>query len=260
MKLYKKVIKAQCGNEKSKTDLVIIHGLFGMSDNWVGIGKQLSKERRVIIPDLRNHGRSPHSEEFSVDIMVEDLVELLNDLQSTNTIILGHSMGGRVAMRFALLYQNRVEKLIVADMSMRPPKLKPEHWMIFQTMKDAPIENMKSYKEIESYLSKHIASHRLVLFILKNINKTKDGYGWKLNFKSLMSSFEEEIGPLAVDEVFDNPALFIRGGKSDYILDEDFDKINEHFPLTIKETIDGAGHWLHAEKPKEFIHLVKSFL
>jgi pimeloyl-ACP methyl ester carboxylesterase len=169
-------------------------------------------------------------------------------------------MGGRVAMRLALLYQNRVEKLIVADMSMRPPKLRPEHWMIFQTMKEAPIENMKSYKEIELFLSKHINSQRLVLFILKNIKKTKSGYEWKLNFKSLMSSFEKEIGPLATDEVFDNPALFIRGGKSDYILEEDFDKINEHFPLTIMETIEGAGHWLHAEKPMEFMHLVESFL
>lgn len=260
MKLFKKVIEAKCGKEKAKTDLVIIHGLFGMSDNWVGIGKHLSEDRRVIIPDLRNHGRSPHSEEFSVDLMVEDIIELLDDLQSTNAIILGHSMGGRVAMRLALLHQDRVEKLIVADMSMRPPKLRPEHWMIFQTMKDAPLENMKSYKEIEEYLNKHIGSQRLVLFILKNINKTKSGYGWKLNFLSLMSSFEKEIKRLAKDEVYDNPALFIRGGKSDYILEEDIDKINEHFPVSIIETIAGAGHWLHAEKPKEFIHLVESFL
>jgi len=119
MKLFKKVIEAQCGKEKAKTDLVIIHGLF------------------------------------------EDIVELLDDLQSTSAVVLGHSMGGRVAMRFALLYQNRVEKLIVADMSMRPPKLRPEHWMIFQTMKDAPLENMKSYTEIEEYLSKQIANQQI---------------------------------------------------------------------------------------------------
>lgn len=260
MKLFTKVIEAKCGKAKAKTDLVILHGLFGMADNWVSIGRQVSKDRRVIIPDLRNHGRSPHSQEFSVDIMVEDLVELLDDLESTVTIIMGHSMGGKVAMRFALLHQNRVEKLIVADMSMRPSKLKDEHWMIFKTMKDSPIENLKSYTEIEDLISKYIAGQRLVLFIMKNIKKTKTGYGWKLNFKALMSSFEKEMEPLAKDEVFDNPALFIRGGKSDYILDEDFDKINRHFPVNIIETIDGAGHWLHADNPEEFIHLVESFI
>ncbi len=260
MKLYKKIIEAQCEQADVKTDLIIIHGLFGMSDNWISIGKQLSEERRVIIPDLRNHGRSPHSEEFSVDIMVEDIIELMDHLNSPKAIILGHSMGGRVGMRLALLHQNRVKKIIVADMSMRPPKLRAEHWLIFQTMKDAPIEKMKSYKEIESFLRKHITSQRLVLFILKNISKTNGVYSWKLNFKTLINSFEKEISPLVKNEVYDGPALFIRGGKSDYILDEDIDKINEHFPLTILETIDGAGHWLHADKPKDFIHLVKSFL
>ncbi len=260
MKLFNRIIEAKCGRENTKADLVIIHGLFGMSDNWVGIGKYFSKDRRVIIPDLRNHGRSPHSDNFSVDIMVNDIVELLDDMAINKAIILGHSMGGRVAMRLALLNQNRVSRLIVADMSMRQPKLRHEHWMIFETMRKAPIENMRSYKEIELFLRKHIDNQRLVLFILKNIRKTKEGYKWKLNYESLINSFEKETEILATDEIFDNPTLFIRGGRSDYILDEDIDTINNHFPLAIIETIDDAGHWLHADKPKEFMHLVESFI
>ncbi len=260
MKLYRRIIEAQCPANEKENDLIIIHGLFGMSDNWLSIGKALSSKRRVIIPDLRNHGQSPHSDNFSTELMVEDIAEMLLDLNSNNPILLGHSMGGRVAMKYALSIPDGVSKLIVADMSLRPPKLREEHWAIFQSMKLAPIEQMHNFKEIELFLSQHIQSKRLTQFILKNIHRTKEGFRWKLNFMALMNSFEKSIPPLASEEIFDAPSLFVRGGNSDYILAEDYEAIYAHFPLAIIETIEGASHWLHADKPKEFIHIINSFL
>lgn len=260
MKLYKRIIEAKCGIENAKSDLVIIHGLFGMSDNWVSIGRHLSADRRIIIPDLRNHGRSPHSDNFSVELMMEDLRELLKYLNSINPILLGHSMGGRLAMHYALNFPNDISRLIIADMSLRAPKLRPEHYAIFEIMKNTPLQSMNSIKEIELYFTEHIKIQRLALFILKNIKRTKDGFEWKLNFNALMQSFTQETSPIDSNLTFEEPTLFLAAGNSDYIIPEDYDKIYEHFPMAIIETIDDASHWLHADKPKEFIHLVSAFL
>lgn len=261
MELFFRKFEAQCPDEEALNDLIIIHGLFGMSDNWVSIGKQLSERRRVIIPDMRNHGKSPHSKEFSIEAMVEDVKRLCSRLDCVDPIILGHSMGGRVAMKYALSYPDQLYKLIVADMSLRPAELKPVHWSILEIMESTPLHSMSSLKEIENYLTDRVPSQRLLWFVLKNIERSKSGFSWKLNHLVLKESLQKALPDLAeADEVYEQPCLFLKGGDSDYILPQDHAHIHEHFPMAIIETIDNAGHWLHADQPQEFVHLIKAFL
>lgn len=260
MQLFSRVIEAKCLQCQAKEDLIIIHGLFGMSDNWVGIAQELSKERRVIIPDLRNHGRSPHSDDFNLELNINDLHELIIEHKCINPILLGHSLGGRIAMRYALTHTAEISKVIIADMSMRPAQLKPEHIALFRIMKNTSLENAKSYEEVKEILSKKIKKRRLILFLLKNIKKNKDGFCWKLNFLSIMQLFEQEPEAIATNEVFNGESLFIRGGNSDYLLDSDFEEIENHFPKAKLQTIEDASHWIHADKPLEFIEVVSSLI
>lgn len=256
MKLFYRVYEAQCGADKAKQDIIILHGLFGISDNWVGFARQFSKHSRVIIPDLRNHGQSPHSDSFELHDLVQDLYNVIEETKSKSPILLGHSLGGRIAMRFALLYPEHISKLIVVDISLRSVRLKPEHTAIIDVMKNFPLEQMQSLQQIKDYLVEHIKHDKLIKIVIKNIRKIDSGFEWKVYFKPLIELFKKESEPIATNEVFDKEALFIRGGNSDYILDSDIPKIKEHFPNSEIKTIAGASHWVQADKPLEFIKLV----
>ena len=240
--------------------LVILHGLFGMSDNWVGLAKVFADTHHVIIPDVRNHGRSPHSKDFSLELMMEDLDELFQKLNINNTILLGHSMGGRVAMNYSLANADKVSKLIVADMSLRKGKIRPEHKAILGALSLVKLSNKKSYAEIEKALSRFIKNKRRMQFVLKNIMKTEDGYDWKLNPGALVRNISKVMPELNVDERFTKPTLFIKGGASDFVLEKDEPAIYKHFPNAKIETIEGASHWLHADNPLKFIELVQDFI
>ncbi len=240
--------------------LVILHGLFGMSDNWVGLAKVFADTHHVIIPDVRNHGRSPHSKDFSLELMMEDLDELFQKLNINNTILLGHSMGGRVAMNYSLANADNVSKLIVADMSLRKGKIRPEHKAILGALSLVKLSNKKSYAEIEKALSRFIKNKRRMQFVLKNTMKTEDGYDWKLNPGALVRNISKVMPELNVDERFTKPTLFIKGGASDFVLEKDEPAIYKHFPNAKIETIEGASHWLHADNPLKFIELVQDFI
>jgi pimeloyl-ACP methyl ester carboxylesterase len=262
MELFYRAFEVQTSPEKPQNPIVIIHGLFGMSDNWISIGKHLSSNRSVIIPDMRNHGNSPHTDEFSLELMVDDLDKLIEKLDIQNPILLGHSMGGHVVMKYAFTYPDKVSKLIVADMSLRAAKLRAEHWIIFDALTSAPISEMNSIKEIETYFMKTVGNEKLVKFILKNIHPTPKGYQWKLNHQGLAKSFREKATKPVneKDELYEGPTLFLKGGNSDYIRPEDHEEIYRHFPMTIMQTVDNAGHILHMEQAEQFLHLVKSFI
>ena len=240
--------------------LVILHGLFGMSDNWVGLAKVFADTHHVIIPDVRNHGRSPHSKDFSLELMMEDLDELFQKLNINKTILLGHSMGGRLAMNYSLANADKVSKLIVADMSLRKGKIRPEHKAILGALSLVKLSNKKSYAEIEKALSRFIKNKRRMQFVLKNIMKTEDGYDWKLNPGALVRNISKVMPELNVDERFTKPTLFIKGGASDFVLEKDEPAIYKHFPNAKIETIEGASHWLHADNPLKFIELVQDFI
>ena len=240
--------------------LVILHGLFGMSDNWVGLAKKFALTHHVIVPDMRNHGRSPHSPDFNLELMMNDLDELFQKLNIYNPILLGHSMGGRLAMNYSLANTESVSKLIVADISLRKGEIRPEHKAILGALSQINLSNKSSYAEIEEDILLFITNKRRLQFVLKNIVKTDKGFGWKLNPDAIIRNISSIMPELKSENRFTKPTLFIRGGASDFVLEKDKPAIYEHFPNARIETMEGASHWLHADKPEEFVQLVKEFL
>jgi pimeloyl-ACP methyl ester carboxylesterase len=214
---------------------------------------------QVHLLDLRNHGKSFHSDEFSYEIMSEDVYDYCkaNNLEKVN--IIGHSMGGKTAMLFAAKYPEKVEKLIVADIG---PKFYPQHHqIILEGLNAVDFSKKPSRSEVEEILSQYITDFGTRQFLLKNLYWIEPG---QLAFRFNLAVFNlkiDEIGkPLPEKAVFTKPTLFIRGGNSNYILDEDFENIKKHFPDYRIETIPNAGHWLHAENPKMFYEIASSFL
>ena len=240
-------------------DLIVIHGLFGMSDNWNSLGKQFAKYCKVHLIDLRNHGRSPHSEDFNYDVMCEDLLEYMAENNIQRPILLGHSLGGKVAMKFAFTYSNNIEKLIVADMAPRRYNAGSAQNLL-QTLYKLPLEDFEKRKEIDSILASTYEDKGMRLFLLKNLyrNENKE-FAWRFNIDVLLEKVNNIQEADFVKGVCDVPTYFIKGGSSNYITAEDELIINKHFSDFSITTIDGAGHWLHAEKPEEFYSEVREF-
>lgn len=237
--------------------LVILHGLFGFSDNWQMHAKKFSEYYRVILVDLRNHGHSPWSDDFSYQNMVEDLFELFNKLDLSDVILLGHSMGGKVAMHFAQSHPDILDKIIVVDMGVKQYPLHHQH--ILKAFDSIDLENITARSEAERILSSFIESKGVVQFLLKNLYwRDKGKLAWRVNFKVLEASMPEILSALPCKEVL-IPTLFIRGALSDYILDSDIEEIENFFPDSQLVTINNAGHWVHAEAPEEFTDAVLSF-
>ncbi len=241
--------------------LIILHGLFGSLDNWQTIAKRLAEDFTVFILDLRNHGRSPHSREHSYALMCEDLLAFMEEHWVFETALLGHSMGGKLAMYFALHQADKVEKLVVVDIA---PKAYPGgHEIIFQALLNLPLEEIHSRKEAEAWLAGPIISRPVRQFLLKNLGRDKAGrFFWKPNIEVLHRQYHEILREIGGDDTspFDKPTLFIRGGRSGYILDEDVPEIKKLFPAARFHTIPETGHWVHAEAPDEFVSVVKGFL
>ena len=246
--------------EGSGKPLLILHGFLGMSDNWKTIGAQFASAGfQVHLLDLRNHGRSFHSDEFSYELMVQDVYDYCKANNLENVNIIGHSMGGKTAMLFAVTYPERIEKLIVADIG---PKFCPQHHQtILQGLNAVDFSKKPSRSQVEEIMSHYITDFGTRQFLLKSLYWLEPG---QLAFRFNLPVFNKKIGeignPLPENAVFSKPILFIRGGKSDYILNEDFDNLKKHFPDSSIETIPDAGHWLHAENPKVFYEIANTFL
>jgi pimeloyl-ACP methyl ester carboxylesterase len=231
-----------------------------MSDNWKTLGVQFASEGfEVHILDLRNHGRSFHSDEFSYELMVQDIVQYCKDNQLNNINIIGHSMGGKTAMLLAARYPELVDKLIVADIG--PKYYAPHHQDILAGLNAVDFTLKPSRIEVEAILSKYIPDFGTRQFLLKSLYWQEPG---QLAFRFNLAVFNTkitEIGvPLPLELSFEEPTLFIRGGNSDYILDADVPAIKEQFPNARIETIPNVGHWLHAENPALFYELSLSYL
>lgn len=246
--------------EGSGKPLVIIHGFLGMSDNWKTLGTQFVADGfQVHLLDLRNHGRSFHSDDFSYEVMVQDVLDYcqVNSLESIDVI--GHSMGGKTAMLLATSYPDLVDKLIVADIG--PKYYAPHHQDILTGLNAVDFSVKPSRNEVEEILKNHIPDFGTRQFLMKSLYWQESG---QLAFRFNLGVFNkkiEEIGKaLAPDLFFEKPTLFIRGGSSNYILDSDFGGIEKHFPVSAVVTIPNAGHWLHAENPKMFYEFVSDFL
>tara|TARA_B110000046_G_scaffold82913_1_gene91235 strand:- start:52 stop:810 length:759 start_codon:yes stop_codon:yes gene_type:complete len=238
--------------------IIIMHGLMGMLDNWQAPARLLEDDFQCILVDMRNHGHSPKSMEHNYSIMVDDVIHLMDHLNLNEAIILGHSMGGKVAIKLAQEHPNRVSKLIVADIG---PKFYPVHHQdVLAALREVPVEKLDLRTEAESYMLKHLSEPNVRQFLMKSLYRAERGsFAWRFNLDAIEQNIEQ-VGKALEELDFEGETLFIRGGNSNYILDEDWPDIKLLFPNAYLATIDGAGHWLHAEKPNEFVDAVKDFL
>ena len=244
---------------KEYKTLVILHGLMGSLDNWQTLAKRWSEHFPVFIVDLRNHGKSFHSDDFSLELMVEDVREFCEEQELDEINLLGHSMGGKVAMLFALKYPDLVDKLIVADIA--PKSYHGHHDMIFEAMQTLPIEKINSRSEADEHLSEFIPQPSLRGFILKNLTRDKDSssYKWKLNLESIIANYDNILTFEDHGRQFDKPVLFLKGERSDYIQNDELEDYKRIFPLAALKTVEDSGHWLHAENPEVVYISVKVF-
>jgi esterase len=241
--------------------LVILHGLFGISDNWVTIGKHLAKDFEVYIPDLRNHGQSPHSGIFNFPALVQDLIEFTEDNDLKDIILIGHSLGGITSMQFALQNTSFVKKIIVVDISLRKYRNYDDHQQLINAMLSVDFLSAHKRSDVEKQLMNTIKSPRLCQFLLKNVYwRNKDTLDWRLNLNGINENLPLVYESMTGENQFMGPALFIRGGLSDYILNEDLDEIYKKFPRAELVTIPNATHWVHADAPEEFLEIVSRFL
>lgn len=239
--------------------LLILHGLFGMLDNWKSLGKKWGKQYQVHLIDLRNHGKSFHDPNNSYEAMAEDLAFYMDQKDIEQAYILGHSMGGKTAMHFAALYPEKVEKLIVADIG--PQEYKPHHQEIIDALQYINPSACEGRQEAEDKMSEKISTPSVRMFLLKNLYWTDDKkLDWRMNLDVLDRNYHEVTKALPSNYQFSGPTLFIRGTASGYINDDDLELIHQHFPSAKLESIEGAGHWLHAEQPKVFSEILLNFL
>jgi pimeloyl-ACP methyl ester carboxylesterase len=237
--------------------MIILHGLFGSSDNWQTFGKKIADDFEVYLVDQRNHGRSPHSQEMSYDLMAEDLSKLFQDENIEEAIVLGHSMGGKTAMRFAQLFPEKVEQLVVADMGIK--SYSPHHEEILDAIKAIDLEKLDSRGDADMAMMKMVPEFGVRQFILKNLyRKDKNTFGWRLNYRVLDAKMDAIVAALPKEKA-EVPTLFIRGGESDYILESDEASIKKVFPRAEFATLP-VGHWVHAADPEGFYKLLINFV
>lgn len=238
--------------------LIILHGLFGMLDNWQTLAKRFAENYMVIAIDQRNHGRSPHLPDHSYPLMANDLKEFLESNWIYKAHILGHSMGGKTALQFAMDYPDMVDKLVSVDMGVK--KYPGGHDAIFDALFSVDVEKLEKRSDAQEQLMTKIEDLGVVQFLMKNLNRKKEGgFAWKMNLEALHKDYQKILSPIEGTE-FDGETLFVRGGASRYVLDEDWNSIQNFFPNSKLETVDGAGHWVHAVAPEELFGIVSTFL
>lgn len=232
--------------------MIILHGFLGMSDNWKSLATQFASAGfQVHALDLRNHGKSFHSDEFNYEVMVEDVKNYIHVHQLKNSVVLGHSMGGKVAMLLATSYPDLVSKLVIADIG--PKYYAPHHQTILAGLNAVDFSKKPSRNDVEQIVSNFISDIGTRQFLLKNLYwKTPEQLAFRFNLEVFNDKIETIGTALPFDNRFDKPTLFLRGDNSDYILDADFETIYHHFPEASVVTIVNAGHWLHVENPKDF--------
>jgi esterase len=239
--------------------LIILHGVFGSSDNWKTLANHLMITFEVYLVDQRNHGLSPHSDDLNYQVMTDDLKELLHNAQIEKCYLLGHSMGGKTAMNFAVQYPEKIMKLIIVDIA--PKRYPPHHQNILQGVHSLKINEINTRKEADDLLSTTINNSGIRQFILKNLSRNPEGlFYWKINWKAIEDNIQAIGAPLLSHDLFTGEVLFIRGAQSDYILNEDEPLLKKHFPDADLMTIQKAGHWVHAEQPVALLALINQFI
>ena len=241
--------------------VIILHGLLGLSDNWVSFGRRLALDFEVFIPDFRNHGQSPHDQDFNFPVLVDDLHELIEDSGLKKVNLIGHSLGGKTAMFFALEYPDLLDKLVVVDIALRKYSLNLEHQMLIDAMMEVDFSSVHSRSDVDRQFEQNVHSLKLRQFLLKNIYwKDKETLGWRVNLPVLKETLPLMLEGVIHDKKFLNPVLLVKGGLSDYVTDADLPAMVKQFPRTSVKTLANASHWVHADAPGEFYSLVHEFL
>ncbi len=238
---------------------LILHGFLGMGDNWKTLGNKFAENYEVHLIDQRNHGRSFYSEDFDFKLLANDLLNYIKHYNLADVILLGHSMGGKAAMLFAVTYPEIVKKLMIADISPRIYSM--HHQDILTALNEVDFSIQKSRKEIKEVLEKYILQFGVRQFLLKNVTRNgKEGYKYRFNLKTLTENYNEIVVGLPPFTHFDKETLFLSGENSEYIGIDDVPLIETHFPKSKIVTVKNAGHWLHADNPTQFYDEVVSFL
>ncbi|WP_440875413.1 alpha/beta fold hydrolase [Thalassotalea sp. PLHSN55] len=242
----------------SDKQIILIHGLFGSLDNLNMIAKPLSEHFTVTSVDVRNHGSSFHKNDMDYALLAQDLIDLLDHLSIESTHLLGHSMGGKIAMKTALLAPSRVDKLIVADMA--PVQNQARHQKIIQGLQSLDLAHLKSRKDADNQLSQYVDEVGVRQFLLRNLAAVDGKLAFKCNLDNIVNCYSQILAQVSSEQPFLGETLFIKGGNSDYILAEHKPAIAKIFPNSKAKIIQGAGHWLHAEKPVIFNKICQDFL
>ena len=238
--------------------LIILHGLFGMLDNWATVGKNLADRYKVYLIDQRNHGKSFHSSINNYDVLSDDLLQFMDTHHIDKAHILGHSMGGKTVMQFGQKYPERCHSILIVDIA--PQKYKESHTEIFDAILSIDLKSINTRKEAEEQLSEHIDEEGVRQFLLKNLGRDADkGFVWKCNFESLYINYNLILSNVIYYATQDIPALFIYGTRSNYVVPSDESDIKKMFSKAEIVPID-AGHWIHAEKPMELIEIIIDFI
>ena len=245
--------------------VIILHGLYGSSDNWVTIGRNLANDFKVIIPDQRNHGQSFHHPDMDFNILTQDLKIFVDELGLKRFYLIGHSMGGKVVANFMQQYPDFVEKAVLVDIlpcNTNPNKSIIEfHQLLIGVLKQMDLNAYRSRSELKNDLLAKLFSPELVSFLMKDFYLDKNGkFISKLNIGAIYNHVDKILGEVEINRIVKTPMLIIKGGDSEYFKAEDFPNIKTKFPNIQMSIIQGTTHWLHAEKPKEFYKLVYSFL
>lgn len=239
--------------------LLILHGLFGSLDNWQPISRKLGGHFQVFALDLRNHGRSPHSDDFNYAVMADDLREFMEQRRLPRVHVLGHSMGGKAAMHFALLHPMLVGRLVVVDIA--PRAYAPAHLALFEAMLALDLGSFRERHEIDAALASAVPENAVRQFLLKNVGRDEAGaFRWKLNLPAIYRNYpglNEAIKPV---REFTGPTLFLKGERSDYIGDMDVTLITRLFPKAQITPISQSGHWVHADQPEKLTEMVVRFI
>jgi pimeloyl-ACP methyl ester carboxylesterase len=239
--------------------LIILHGLFGASDNWLSIAKKLESQYQVFLVDQRNHGSSPHSDIWNYGVMADDIKEFMEEQHISEAIIMGHSMGGKVAMSFSKKFPEIITDLIMVDIG---PKHYPvHHQKILAGLRSLDLDGLSSRQDADQQLQSAVPEMGVRMFLLKNLGRDKkNSFYWKINLEVIEEQIENVGIALPLEKMFDEKCLFIRGETSDYILDDDLPEIAIRFPHYQLSTVSGAGHWVHAERPDEFLNILTGYL
>jgi len=247
---------------ESGAPVLVLHGLFGSLSNWGWHCKQLAQQYAVYGVDLRNHGDSPHSDQLDYQVMADDVRELIVRLELKSCCIVGHSMGGKVAMQLALNFPDLVEKLVIVDIApVSYPENADRHMCVLAGMDAVKLNEIKSRAEAEVTLRDYISEEATRKFLLTNLVRNKKGlFEWRLHKDSIRENHANLRAGLTATKSFFKPVLFVKGSLSPYIKSEHEGQIKEFFPAASVKLIMDAGHWLHAEQPQALQKILLKFL